>query len=409
MTSTRLTLRDFVKRKKVENFEKRIGYFQEFLSDLKKNKEYFFMRKVLSPMDREVVVEDGQQKRKMLMFGSNNYLGFANHPYIQEKCIEAIREFGTGVGGPPLLNGYILLVRQLEERLAGFKGKEKAIVFPSGYATNVGIFSALPSHHDMVFVDREHHASCFDGLELGSNPFKTWKHNEVDHLERLLQEEKNKRDTFIAIEGVYSMKGDLSPLQEVVQVAKKYGSYLILDDAHGTGVMEQNGKGTAHHFGVAEEVDLLMGTFSKTFSIAGGFAAGGKELIDYLRYFAHPYVFSGGITPLTAATVLAGLDLLEKDQSIVQKLHSNIVYFKELCRSRCVPIREGESAIFTLPVPLGKDIRKMVCEFHEKNIFVNAIEYPAVLKGDECFRISLSAVHTKEDLERLVGIIEDIL
>lgn len=402
---SRLTLRDFTKNRRIENYHTRIKNFTHFLETSTQQNECFYRRKVISPMDREVLVHSSfeNQPKKMLMFGSNNYLGLANHPYVTEKMVETVQQFGTGIGGPPLLNGYTHLIHELEQRLARFKGQEDALIFSSGYATNLGLFSILPSAQDIVLVDAHHHASCFDGLTFGKIPFKTFPHNDLDALKKLLicDEVKRAKDVFVAVEGVYSMRGDLGPLNDLVELSKAFNFHLILDDAHGTGVLGKNGSGTADHFNVKNKISIVMGTFSKTFAVAGGFVAGSKEMINYLRYFARPYIFSGSLAPSQAAAVLAGLDLLEKDDALVKKLWENIKYAQNQLQKIGVTT-EGGSAIFTLPVPEKMPIRKGAYLFHSLGIFINAIEYPAVPKSQECFRVSVIANHTKEDIDQLI-------
>lgn len=410
-SESRLTLRDFQKNRRIEDFQSRIKNFNHFLETSTQQNECFYRRKVISPMDREVWVHSSfeNQPRRMLMFGSNNYLGLANHPYVRKKMVETVQQFGTGIGGPPLLNGYTHLIHELEMRLARFKGQEDALVFSSGYATNLGLFSTLPSAQDIVLVDAHHHASCFDGLAFGKIPFKTFPHNDLDALKKLLisDEVKRAKDVFVAVEGVYSMRGDLGPLDDLVELSKAFNFHLILDDAHGTGVLGKNGAGTADHFNVKNKISVVMGTFSKTFTVAGGFVAGSKEIINYLRYFARPYVFSGSIAPPQIAAVLAGLDLLEADGDLVRRLGENIKYTQSQLQDIGLA-KEGSSAIFTLPIPEKMPIRKAAHLFHSLGIFINAIEYPAVPKSQECFRVSVIANHTKEDIDQLISGIQEV-
>lgn len=386
-------------------------YFNQFLNDLHDRKEIVCMRQVCSPSAREVQIFDEYERKMktMLMFGSNNYLGLANHPYVKAKTEQAIHQFGAGIGGPPLLNGFTKLHRELELRLADLKGAEDALIFSSGYGANVGLLTALLNKDSIVVYDAYSHASFCDGLKLSGAQSFAFPHNDVRCLEQRLINIRRTTDAdiFIGVEGVYSMDGDLAMLDIITEISKKYNAYLIVDDAHGTGVTGKYGKGTAEYFDVEDKVDLTMGTFSKTFAVTGGFAAGKKEIINYLRYFARSYMFSASLPPMSIAAVLAGLDLLQYDDSPLLKLRENIDYtahkFAELglgCNS--------VTPIFPIIVPVEMNIRKASYDFHKRGIFINSIEYPAVPVNQQRFRISVTAEHTKEDIDRLAETIEEV-
>ncbi len=393
------------------NLKSKTEFFNGFINKLNENQEMLCMRCISSAADREVEVYDNaaSKTRRMLMFGSNNYLGFANHPYIKEKAKEAIEKFGTGIGGPPLLNGYTLLHRELEERLAALKGAEDALIFSSGYGANVGLVTALMNTDSLVLYDAFSHASFCDGIKMSGFQSFCFPHNNLINLEQRLKNLrlKSENDIYIAVEGVYSMDGDLAPLDHLVELAKKYYAYLILDDAHGTGVMGHNGFGSAEHFNVHGKIDLTMGTFSKTFAVTGGFVAASKELVNYLRFFARSYMFSASLPPVTIAAVLAGLDMLEKEPAILDSLRSNIKYTAEKLSSLGFECNT-ETAIFPLIVPAGMNIRKAANEFHKRGIFINSIEYPAVPLSLQRFRISIMAAHTKEDIDKLAEAVEEV-
>lgn len=403
--SKELTFLDFLKDQRSQPFFSRVERFSQGMGSFPKG-ENLFMREVLSPMDREVIVKAffEEKPRTMLMFGSNNYLGLANHPYIKERVQGAIEKYGTGVAGPPLLNGYTTLMHQLEELLTQFKHQEAALIFSSGYGANFGLFSSLPTQKDIVLVDSEHHASCFDGLTFKEFPYKTFPHNDMEELERLLQEanEQKARDIFIAIEGVYSMRGDIAPLDTIVALSKKYNAHVILDDAHGTGVFGKYGHGTAEHFGVENDITITMGTFSKAFAVSGGFITSSKDIVHYLRYFARPYVFSASMAPPHIASIIAAIELMQKDQTLHKSLWENVHYAKQQFE-RSGFTTTGQSPIMTLPVPKNVSIRKANHHFHELGIFLNSVEVPAVPRGKECFRISVTAAHTKQDIDYLVS------
>ena len=267
----------------------------------------------------------------MLMFGSNNYLGLATHPYVCDYVKKAINKYGVGVGGPSLLNGYSTLMCELEERLSEIKHQEDTLIFSSGYNTNLGLIGGLFGQEEVILFDEYSHASFYDGLRLANTPNVKFKHNDTAELNALLNDSEliSGRSKVVGVEGVYSMDGDLSPLDEILPLCKKNNAMLIVDDAHGTGVMGDNGNGTCEHFGFPNEIDIIMGTFSKTFSVSGGFISSSKPIISYLRYFARSYMFSASLPPVTIAAVLAGLDVIQKEPELRFRLHENVKYVQD--------------------------------------------------------------------------------
>ena len=392
------------------NLNERLNLFSEFINNLNANNESLYMRQIDSAADREVIMIDPVtgEPRNMLMFGSNNYLGLANHPYVKKKVREAIDKFGIGIGGPPLLNGYTSLHRELENRIASLKHTEDSIIFSSGYNANVGLLTALLNKNDVVLYDMYSHASFVDGLQLSKAKSFSFRHNDVDHLQILIELNANcSGDVFVGVEGVYSMDGDLSPLDQIVPLCKKYNATLIVDDAHGTGVMGVYGGGTCEHFGLQDSVEIQMGTFSKSFGVTGGYVAGSKKLVNYLRFFARSHMFSASLPPTVIASVLAGLDVLENDAELLQQLWSNVDYATYKLNEIGINVNP-ESPIIALLAPKEMNIRKAAFHFHQAGIFVNSIEYPAVPVNQQRFRISLMATHTKEDINRLVECIEEV-
>ena len=372
---------------------------------------FTYKRTVLSAADREVTVKDPFTgvNRNMLMFASNNYLGLATHPHVLRRVRKAIDQYGCGIGGPPLLNGYIRLIEELEERLADFKSQEQAMVFSSGFMVNFGIISALAEVNDVIIYDELSHASFYDGIKLTKAKSIPFVHNDIKQLERLVQEySASARGTiFICTEGVYSMDGDLAPLDRISQIAKTFDAILIVDDAHGTGVLGENGSGTASHLQCDKDIDITMGTFSKTFASCGGFVTASADVIEYLRYHARSYIFSASIPPVVAATVLGGLEVLENEPSLQTQLLDNVQYaIRKL--SPFGFFAKPEAAIITLKLPEAMDIRNAAYLYHQKNIFVNPVEYPAVPTGKERFRISVMATHTKEDIDLLATATEEV-
>jgi glycine C-acetyltransferase len=391
--------------------DERVTFFETFLQSLHSKQEMLCMRCVTSAADREVRVVDPRtgQERTMIMFGSNNYLGLANHPYVRERAESAIRTYGAGIGGPPLLNGYTVLHHELEERLAALKGTEDAMIFSSGYGANVGLVTGLMNSGDLVLYDIFSHASFCDGLKMAGVNASHFPHNDLQALRRLLERHAadQHRDLYVGVEGVYSMDGDLAPLDQLLPLCASYGATLIVDDAHGTGVMGQTGRGTAEHFGVEGEVPITMGTFSKAFAVTGGFVAASRPIVNYLRFFARAYMFSASLSPVTIATVLAGMDVIEREPERLRKLRDNLEYLVANLRAlgfNCSP----QAAIIPLRVPVGMDVRQASYEFHKRGIFVNSIEYPAVPVSQQRFRISVMAIHTKEDMNRLLTSVEEV-
>ncbi len=389
----------------------RTALFAEFMRDLGTHKEMLCLRCITSAADRTVMVQDPETgaTRPMLMFGSNNYLGLATHPTLRTHACEALQSYGAGVGGPPLLNGYTALHRSLEHRLAALKGTDDALIFSSGYAANVGLVSALMSRNDMVFYDAYSHASFSDGMHLAGVTAHRFEHNDLADLRRLLASRKRSTtgDTYVAVEGVYSMDGDVAPLRELLTLCTAHGAILIVDDAHGTGVLGAHGGGTAEHCGVEGQIPITMGTFSKTFAVTGGFVAASKPVIDYLRFFARSYMFSASLSPVSIATVLAGLDVLQEEPERMWALRQNVAYAAAGLRRLGFDV-QPEAAIIPLLVPPGMDIRRAARLFHEDGIFVNSIEYPAVPVDQQRFRISIMATHTGNDIDRLVASVRTV-
>jgi len=404
-------LRDILLKGRKMNFQKKIDFFSEFIDGLKSRKEMQHMRCITSAADRQVDVIDSYSGhvKPMLMFGSNNYMGLANHPYIKEYVAGIINKFGVGIGGPPLLNGYTILHRELEERLAALKGCEDALIFSSGYGANVGLITALLNNNDLVIYDKYSHASFTDGLKMSGAQGIHFPHNDVEELEKCLTniEADTHRNIFVGVEGVYSMDGDIAPLDKIVPMCKSNNAILILDDAHGTGVMGKSGRGTAEHFGLDGKIDISMGTFSKTFGASGGFVAASKPVINYLRFFARSYMFSASAPPTVIASVLAGLDVLENEPELLNSLKHNIDYTAQRLNELGFE-NNSLTPIFPLKVPEGMNIREAAFKFHQRGIFLNSIEYPAVPVSQQRFRISIMATHTKEDIDKLMTAIEEI-
>ena len=390
-----------------KKLSERLDSFKSFMS----SQALTYKRTVLSAADRIVNVADPFTglERSMLMFASNNYLGLATHPHVKRRVKKAIDEFGCGIGGPPLLNGYIGLIEELEERLAAFKSQEAAVVFSSGFMANLGVVSGLAEQNDIIIYDELSHASFYDGIRLTKAKAIPFVHNDVEQLAALIDQHSGESNgtVFVCTEGVYSMDGDLAPLDEISRICKKANAILIVDDAHGTGVLGTDGSGTASHFNCEEGIDITMGTFSKVFATCGGFLTASSDLIEYLRFHARPYIFSASIPPPVAAAVLGGIEVIENEPWLRMQLQSNVKYAIEKLRPFGF-YATPSAAIITLALPPQMDIRKAALLFHEKNIFINAVEYPAVPASKQRFRISIMATHTKLDIDALSAAIGEI-
>lgn len=397
-------IRDMLLMGRRMKLRERMVMYGQFMQKLHSSGTNLLRREIHSAADRVVLVRDpgSSSLRSMIMFGSNNYLGLADHPHVLDAVRNALITYGAGIGGPPLLNGYTALHRELEERLATLKGSEDALLFSSGYGANVGITTGLFQKQDIVLYDACSHASFVDGMVMSGVRRSAFRHNDTQDLERQLEKRADApSDIYVAVEGVYSMDGDTAPLARIVELCRRYGALLILDDAHGTGVMGTSGSGTAEYCGVHGGIDLTMGTFSKAFGMAGGFLAASADLIDFMRVFARSYMFSASLPPVVVAAVLAGIDVIEREPERRAQLWDNIAYAIEGFTSIGIPART-DSVIIALRVPEEMDIRRAAAAYHTQGIFVNSIEYPAVPLREQRFRISIMATHMRTDIDRLI-------
>ena len=403
-----IDLRSILLKSRRLGVRQRTQTYSDWIRRVQGRGESMYHRVVTSRVDRTVTVLDPQTgvEQEMLMFGSNTYLGLTTHPYVEERMKAAIDEWGVGVGGAPLLSGYSRLHRDLEARMADFKGTEDAVIYQSGYGANMGVLTALLGKRDVAYYDSLSHACTIDGLNLASGAAVKFPHNDVDALAEML-EQPVEGDRFVCVEGVYSMDGDLAPLDRIVPLAKRHDAIVVLDDAHGVGVVGRQGRGTADHFGVSDGVEVLMGTFSKVFGVTGGVICTSRAIADYLRHFSRANVFSSSLPPATIAAVHAGLDLLERDDSIVAQLHDNVAYFGQRLRGLGFDVHP-EAAIVPLFVPPEMNLRRAVRYIHDQGIFANAVEYPAVAVSQQRIRFSLMASHTREDVDRVVDVVEDV-
>jgi 8-amino-7-oxononanoate synthase len=375
----------------------------EYESGLKESGHYFLFRKLESPQDSEVVVNG----KRVIMIGSNNYLGLTNHPRVKEAAIKAIEKYGTGCAGSRILNGNLDIHEELEKKLARFLRKEAALVFATGYQTNLGAISALVGRNDVAVIDMYDHASIMDGCRLSFGEVKKYRHNDMEALERTLEGTMEK-DKLIIVDGVFSMEGDIADLPAIVKLARAYGAKIMVDDAHAVGVLGDGGRGTAEHFSLENEVDLIMGTHSKSLAAIGGFIAGPSDVISWIKHLARSMMFSASLPPTLVASVSTALDIIEEQTELRARLWRNT--HKMLEGFKTLGYDTGKSETPIIPVVI-KDTMKTyeMCRLlFENGVFVNAVISPAVPQGRELLRTSYMATHTEEQLDKVLAAFEKV-
>jgi 8-amino-7-oxononanoate synthase len=345
--------------------------------------------------------------KEMIMVGSNNYLGLLDHPGVQKAAQEAVDRYGVATCGSRFLNGTLDIHVKLEEKLAQFMGKEAALTFSTGFQTNQGIISTLICRGDAVITDQMIHASIIDACRLSYGDVYKYKHNDMADLEKQLSSIEKDVDKMIVVDGVFSMEGDLANLPDIVTLAKRYDAKIMVDDAHGIGVMGKNGRGTAEHFGVEAEIDIIMGTFSKSFASLGGMVVGDEKVISYIKHFARSLIFSASITPASVATVLATLDVIQEEPERRQRLWEITSKMKSGFQGMGYDTGPTESPI--IPVYIRNDelafmLWKLLREY---GIFTNPVVYPAVPHGEALIRTSYSANHSDEELDTVLSVFEN--
>ena len=346
--------------------------------------------------------------RELVMLGSNNYLGLANHPEVKEAAALALAEYGTGVAGSRLLNGTLDLHVELEDRLAQFTRRESALVFTTGFQVNLGVLSSLLGRRDVAVLDALDHACIIDGCRLGFGRTVKYRHNDMRDLARKLAQIQEGAGILIAVDGVFSMEGDVAPLPEIAQLARAHEARLMVDDAHGLGVFGEGGRGTPEHFGVEEDVDLLMGTFSKSLATVGGFVAGSAYVINHIRHVARSGIFSAALPPASVAAASKALDIVEREPERRKQLWENARYLKrELTR---LGFDTGESSSPVIPVVVGDDddVYRATIRLQELGVFANPVVSPAVPRGRAMIRTSCIATHTREHLDRALEALEQM-
>ncbi len=359
------------------------------------------------PLDDNEGTEVTYRGRRLLMFGSNNYLGLTTHPKVKEAAIEAVKRYGTSCTGSRFLNGTLELHEHLERELADWVGKPAALVFSTGMQTNLGTISALVSRSDVVILDKLDHASIVDGARLSWGEIKRFRHSDTADLERVLSGLPEAVGKLVVVDGLYSMEGDIAPLPELISVCQRYGARLMVDDAHAMGVLG-NGRGTAAHFGVTDQVDLIMSTFSKSFASLGGFVAGEEEVIHYIKHHARALIFSASMPASNAAAALAALQIMREEPERIERVNRIAAQVREELRRLGFNI--GNSQTPVVPIIIGDDMRTIFTwkALFEAGIFVNPVLAPAVPEGRQLLRTSYMAIHTEDQIERALTTFERV-
>ena len=383
-------------------FEKCARIFEQ-TQELRASGHYFFFRKLESPQDSEVVVNG----KRVIMVGSNNYLGLTTHPRVKEAAIKAIERFGSGCAGSRLLNGNLEVHEELEKKLARFFRKEAALIFATGYQTNLGAISALLGRNDVAIIDKYDHASIIDGCRLSFGQAKKYRHNDMKDLERVLEGTKSK-GKLIIVDGIFSMDGDIADLPSIVKLARAYDARVMVDDAHAVGVLGEGGRGTAEHFALENQVDLIMGTYSKSLAAIGGFVAGSREVIDYIKHVGRSMMFSASLPPSLVATVSTALDIIEEVPQLRIQLWKNTRKMLQGYKALGFDTGTSETPIIPIIIKNSMKVYQMCHHLFENGVFVNAVVSPAVPPGRELLRTSYMATHTEEQLDKVLSAFEKV-
>jgi len=381
--------------------------FGEYLKDIREKRHLQYRRISTDgsgPVMKVVDHYSGKIK-EMVYLASNDYLNLTKHPRTIAAGREALEKYGSGAGSVPLLGGTLDIHIELEKKIARFKGCEDSIIYTSGFGSNCGSLLSILQEKDIAILDTYVHASIIDGCK--STNIRFFRHNDMNSLERVLERVKDKyRTKLIAVDGVYSMDGDIAPLDRIVELAKTHGAYVMVDEAHATGVIGDTGRGTPQHHNIEGKVDIVAGTLSKALGGVGGFIAANSELVELLRYYSRPYIFSTAMTPQVAGSLLAAIDVIEEEPEHRKRLWENIRYFKSNLTALGFDLGNSETAIF--PIIIGNDLKvKEICRrLHELDIYVNPVMYPAVPKRLSRIRMSLMSAHTKEHLDKALEALE---
>jgi 8-amino-7-oxononanoate synthase len=380
-----------------KKFHEKIAQFTD-ANDIRKMGLYPFFRPITSGQDTEVII-DGQ---RVLMFGSNSYLGLTNHPKIKEASNRATNQYGTGCAGSRFLNGTLDIHVELENRLAAYVGKESAVLFSTGFQVNLGVLSCLTGRNDYLILDEYDHASIIDGCRLSFSKVIKYAHNDMQDLARKLSMLPEEAVKLIAVDGIFSMEGDIVKLPELAAIADQYGANIMVDDAHSLGVIGHKGAGTASHFNMTDDVDIIGGTFSKSFASLGGFVASDATTIDYLKHRARSLMFSASMTPASVASVIAALDIIESEPERIQKLWDNTNYAMKLLLDEGFDLGPTESPILPIYVRDNAQTFMVTKYLQDAGVFVNPVVSPAVPSDSSLLRFSLMATHTFDQIDEAV-------
>ncbi len=380
-------------------------YQPTLASEIKKKGLYPYFHALETRQDKEVIMEG----KRRIMLGSNNYLGLTTNPEVMEAGIKAIEQYGTGCSGSRFLNGTLNLHLELEAELARFLHKEAVMTFSTGFQSNLGIISAIVGRNDYMICDRENHASIYDGCRLSFGKMLRYDHADMAGLEKALQRVPEDCGALIITDGVFSMGGDIAKLPEIVALAKKYGARVMVDDAHGLGVLGEGGRGTANYFGLEDEVDIYMGTFSKSLASLGGYMAAKKEVVEYVRHSSRPFIFSASITPASCATALAALRYLEAHPEIVTRLSELSAYARKGFMDRGIPIRQSTTPIIPIYTYEPEETLRAAMEIYDRGVYVNPTLPPATPDHECLLRTSYMATLTEELIDEAVGIIASVI
>lgn len=365
---------------------------------------YPYFREISSEQDTEVIING----KRVLMFGSNCYSGLVSDPRIKEAAIEATKKYGTGCAGSPFLNGTLDIHKQLEAKLAEYIGKEDVMIYSTGFEVNLGVVSTLTGREDYILWDEQDHASIIEGRRLSFSQALKYKHNDMASLEQQLAKCDPDKVKLIVTDGVFSMEGDVANIPEIVRLAKKYNATVMVDEAHGIGVFGKGGRGTVNHFGLTDDVDLVMGTFSKSFASLGGFIATDKEITNYLRHHSRSYIFTASITPASTAAALKAIDIMIAEPERQEHLWEITHYALDGFRNMGCEI--GNTSTPIIPLFIRDNIKTFTVthDLLEEGIFVNPVVSPAVAPSDTLIRFSLMATHTKEQVTEALEKIQKV-
>lgn len=381
---------------------KEFEFLKAELDSMKENHTWQDIKQLESMQGPSVTVNH----QKVIQLSSNNYLGFTSHPRLINAAQEAVQQYGAGTGSVRTIAGTFTMHQELEKKLAAFKKTEAALVFQSGFTTNQGVLSSILSKEDIVISDELNHASIIDGIRLTKADKKVYQHVNMSDLERVLRKSMNYRMRLIVTDGVFSMDGNIAPLPDIVELAEKYDAFVMVDDAHASGVLGENGRGTVNHFGLDGRVHIQVGTLSKAIGVLGGYAAGSKVLIDYLRHKGRPFLFSTSHPPAVTAACMEAIDVLLEEPEHMERLWENTAYFKAMLVKMGLTLTKSETPI--LPILIGDEgvAKQFSDQLLSHGVFAQSIIFPTVAKGKARIRTIITAEHTKDELDQALDVIE---